>query len=118
VIAYALLENRGRSATGMSRVKSLPPAGAGMTILNGVAAVLAIVCGLTLVATANQELLAALILNGRFTHANTVVVTSLWMVSLLALIALWWQRPRRVLDLWLMVVMCAWTTAARPATSA
>ena len=36
------------------------------------------------------------------------VVTSVWMLSVAALVALWQRKPRTVLDLWLMVVMCAW----------
>jgi signal transduction histidine kinase len=30
------------------------------------------------------------------------------MASLIALAAVWWRRPHSVLDLWLMVVLCAW----------
>lgn len=108
VIAYALLKDAGREATGTSGTSGLPRDRTGIAIPAGAAAVLAIVCGLTLVATANQDLLAVLILNGRFTPANTVVVSILWMLSILALVVLWWRRPHPVLDLWLMVVMCAW----------
>jgi hypothetical protein len=36
------------------------------------------------------------------------VVSSVWVLSLVALRFLWRRRPRTVLDLWLMVVMCAW----------
>jgi signal transduction histidine kinase/CheY-like chemotaxis protein len=35
-------------------------------------------------------------------------VSSVWAFSLVALAVLWRQRPPSVLDLWLMVVMCAW----------
>jgi len=37
-----------------------------------------------------------------------VVVGSVWALSLLAIVILWRRRPHSVLDLWLMVVMCAW----------
>jgi diguanylate cyclase (GGDEF)-like protein len=40
--------------------------------------------------------------------AKVVVATASWMLSLVALAALWQKRPHSVLDLWLMVVMCAW----------
>lgn len=108
VIAYALLKDAGREATGTSGSSSLPRVRIGIAIPAGVAAVLAIVCALTLVATTNQDLLAVLVLDGRFTTANDVVVSILWMLSILALIVLWRRRPHTVLDLWLMVVMCAW----------
>jgi light-regulated signal transduction histidine kinase (bacteriophytochrome) len=37
-----------------------------------------------------------------------VVVSSVWAASLGALLVLWLRRPHSVLDLWLMVVTCAW----------
>ncbi len=36
------------------------------------------------------------------------VVSAVWLLSLAALLVLWWRRPHSVLDVWLMVVMCAW----------
>jgi diguanylate cyclase (GGDEF)-like protein len=36
------------------------------------------------------------------------VVTSVWLFSVAALYALWRREQRSVLDLWLMVAMCAW----------
>src|SRR5207302_1767361 len=38
---------------------------------------------------------------------NTVI-TLIWGLSLVALATLWRRRPHSVLDLWLMVVLCAW----------
>lgn len=105
VIAYALLKDPVREAAAPS---GPPRDRTGAAIPAGVAATLAIVCGLTFVATTNQDLLAVLVLNGRFTAANTVVVSTLGVSSLVALFVLWWRRPHTVLDLWLMVVMCAW----------
>lgn len=32
----------------------------------------------------------------------------MWLLSLAALLALWLRRPHSVLDIWLMVVLCAW----------
>ena len=37
-----------------------------------------------------------------------VVVSTVWCCSLAALAVLWRRKPHSVLDLWLMVVMCAW----------
>ena len=36
------------------------------------------------------------------------VVSSVWLLSLAALLLLWRRREHSVLDLWLMVVLCAW----------
>jgi PAS domain S-box-containing protein len=44
----------------------------------------------------------------QYTSAMAFIVTSTWGLSFLALIVLWLRRPHVVLDLWLMVVMCAW----------
>jgi light-regulated signal transduction histidine kinase (bacteriophytochrome) len=38
----------------------------------------------------------------------SIVVAGVWAASLGALIVLWRKRPHTVLDVWLMVVMCAW----------
>jgi light-regulated signal transduction histidine kinase (bacteriophytochrome) len=40
---------------------------------------------------------------------KVVVATAIWMVGLGALFMLWRRRPHSVLDIWLMVVLCAWT---------
>lgn len=43
-----------------------------------------------------------------YTVAHGVVLALTWSISLLALVTLLWRRPHSVLDLWLMVVICAW----------
>ncbi len=63
---------------------------------------------LTVVATLGEKLLPVLVLDGRFTPALYLVVWAFWLLSLLALVILWRRGPHNVLDLWLMVVMCAW----------
>ena len=108
VIAYALLKSDARADPGISTVNNLRRGGSGVAIVAGVSAVLAIVCGLTFVATSNHDLLAVLVVNGRFTAENAAVVRILSILSLAALVVLWWRRKHTVLDLWLMVVMCAW----------
>jgi diguanylate cyclase (GGDEF)-like protein len=107
VIAYALLKEKGSEGIGISEVVG-PPRGSGLAILTGVVAVLAVVCGLTVVATLGEKLLPVLVLDGRFTPALYLVVWAFWLLSLMALVILWRRGPHNVLDLWLMVVMCAW----------
>src|SRR5260221_2244158 len=99
VIAYALLKREARDTTA-----AVP----GIAVLASVAAVLLAVCGLTLLATSGQNALPAIMQGNRYTPAMIVVVSSVWVLSLVALAVLWRRRPHSVLDLWLMVVMCAW----------
>lgn len=37
-----------------------------------------------------------------------LVISTVWILSAVALVVLWLRRPHTMLDLWLMVVMCAW----------
>lgn len=100
VITYALLKDEER--------ETKPRGHAGVAILSSVAAVLVLAGGLTLLATPGQDSLPAIMRGNRYTPAMIGVVSSTWVLSLLALVTLWWRRPHAVLDLWLMVVMCAW----------
>ena len=101
VVAYALLKGEARQA-------NLPRHSAGVAVLAGVAAVLAAVCGLTVLATAGEAALPAVMQGNRIAAQGYVVLSSAWMLSLVALLVLWRRRPHSVLDLWLMVVMCVW----------
>src|SRR5438094_3850984 len=101
VIAYALLKDAGRET-------ERPRGRAGVAVLSSVAAVFVVAGGLTLLATSGQDVLPAIMLGNHYTPAMTLVRSSTWVLSLLALAVLWWRRPHAVLDLWLMVVMCAW----------
>ena len=66
------------------------------------------VVALTLVATVGQSLLPDIMRGDTYTPAMIFVVATVWALSAGALVALWLRRPHSVLDLWLMVVMCAW----------
>jgi signal transduction histidine kinase len=101
VIAYALLKDA-------DPAKRLWRGSAGAAILLSVAMTAAVVCAATFLVTAGNALLPRLML-------DTVHLSFLWfyaagsaaLLSVLALIVLWVRR-RSVLDLWLMVVMCAY----------
>jgi len=73
-----------------------------------VASALMLVVGLTLLATAGQNALPALMRGNRFTLVQPGILISVWMLSLVALVVLRRRRAPSVLDLWLMVVMVAW----------
>jgi signal transduction histidine kinase len=77
-------------------------------VLGSLAAVLAAVAALTLLASREQAALPAIMDGHHYTPAMRFVVSSVWALSLLALAALWRRPPHSVLDVWLMVVMCAW----------
>jgi two-component system, sensor histidine kinase and response regulator len=101
VIAYARLD---RSAEGMSAMRNSTRA----AIAGSAACVLAVVCVLTILATAGGAALPAVMAGNGYTDALIVVISTVWLFSLVALLALWRRRPHSVLDLWLMVVLCAW----------
>jgi len=73
-----------------------------------IAATLAVAIALTLVSTAGREILPTIMYGNQAAPALTIVSTTTWMLSLVALVILWLRRPHSVLDLWLMVVLCAW----------
>ena len=73
-----------------------------------VAIVTALVCGLTWAVIAGDDALPWLFLDAvRISAFGQYVAAGVGLLSALAL-ALLWLRWRSVLDLWLMVVLCAW----------
>src|SRR5712671_2860217 len=101
VIAYALLKDA-------DRAKRLWQGSAGAAILLSVATTAAVVCAAVFLVTAADALLPRISLDPvRFSTLWLYYAGSLALLSFLALIVLWMRR-RSVLDLWLMVVMCAY----------
>lgn len=101
VIAYALNNDERASA----RHQRHP---ARVEIVSSVGVVAAIVCGLTWLATAGQTALPAIMRGAHYTPAMLAVVSSVWVLNLAALAVLWLRRPHSALDIWLIVVLCAW----------
>jgi two-component system, sensor histidine kinase and response regulator len=99
VIGYALSKHADET--------SPPRDGAAGAVLASIAGVLAAVGVVTLLATAGQDVLPAIMHGHHYTPAMIGIVSSVWGLSLLALAVLWRRRPHSVLDVWLMVVMCA-----------
>jgi signal transduction histidine kinase len=99
VIAYAWLKNR-RSETPRDRAWS--------EVLFAMAIAAVAACAFTVLATSGQDLLPPIMRGNQYTPAMIGVVSSTWVLSAVALVALWRQKPHTVIDLWLMVVMCAW----------
>jgi signal transduction histidine kinase/ActR/RegA family two-component response regulator len=70
--------------------------------------VIAVTVALTVLATAGEDLLPEVIRDGNYALSVTKGVgPTVWLLSLIALFSLW-RRNATQLDLWLMVVMCAW----------
>jgi signal transduction histidine kinase len=101
VIGYALLKSRAPEQS----MESKPMRYA---VLLSVSAVAALVGAFIVVATLGHDFLPAIMIGGHYTPIMIFVVSSVWTLSVLALIVLWRRRPRSVLDVWLMVVMIAW----------
>ena len=106
VITYGWLK-RGGAATRMSRDGACAPA-----IVAGIAFAALVACAFAILATRGYDLLPPQLsgppLAPRYTVAHGVVFALIGSLALLALATLLWRRPHSVLDLWLMVVVCAW----------
>jgi signal transduction histidine kinase len=101
VILYVLLKD-GNGGTVMSERSSRS------IILGSVAIVIAIVCGLTWIATAEEGFLPRLMLDDTRGDQRALMLVAVVLASLCAVaLTLLWVRRRCVLDLWLMVVCCA-----------
>ena len=101
VIAYALLKD----ADGDKR---LSRSSAGIAILASAAITAGLVCAATFIATAENALLPRIMLDAvRFSSLWPYAAAFAAVSNVVALIVLWLRR-RSVLDLWLMVVLCAY----------
>src|SRR5258708_2755530 len=100
VLGYAPLKDK----DGGAKIKgSVGGAILGSSIAVGVAMFIA-----AWVTTARHDILPIMVIQGQFTPTLVGVVTAVWTLSLAALLVLWFRPPHSVLDVWLMVVLCAW----------
>ena len=101
VITYSLLKDA-------DPAKRLWQGSVGVAILASVAMTAAVVCLVTFIVTAGDALLPRINLDPvHFSILWLYIATCLVLLSIVAVIVLW-IRQRSVLDLWLMVVMCAY----------
>ncbi len=77
-------------------------------ILKSVGAVAIAVLASTWITSEGHEYLPVLLQDGHYTPVMKGVVSLVWSLSALALAILWLRRPHSALDVWLMVVTCAW----------
>ena len=80
----------------------------GSAIVTSIVAVIVAIAAFTWVVTAQHDLLPILLSGGHHTPVMLGVVSAVWCLSLAALVMLWLRKPHSILDVWLMVVMCAW----------
>ncbi|HKS88389.1 MAG TPA: MASE4 domain-containing protein [Stellaceae bacterium] len=100
VLAYAGLKRRARR-----RASQHVGAAAAAALIIGVVALAAL---LTLLATAAEDRLPAIMAGNGYTPAMILVIGTVWALSGIALLALLLNLPYAVLDLWLIVVLVAW----------
>jgi signal transduction histidine kinase len=104
VIAFALVKDREPETVAPSGLRR---ENSGIAILSCIGAVLAIACALTLFATAGHASLPEIMQGNSMTDSGQRMLTSVWVLGLLALGILWVRRAHTVIDLWIMVVMGA-----------
>jgi PAS domain S-box-containing protein len=100
VIGYALTKGE----TGGLKV----PWPVGRSIAASALAVVVVVAIVAWVVNVQHDMLPVLLSQGRYTSTLYGVVASVWLLSVAALVTLWSRRPHLLIDIWLMVVMCAW----------
>jgi PAS domain S-box-containing protein len=100
VLGYALLKD----SDGGVKIKG----SAGPAIMGSIAAVVAAMPVAAWIVTVRHDILPTMLSDGHFTATLIGVLSTLLLLSFAALLALWFRRPHSVLDVWLMVVMCAW----------
>jgi PAS domain S-box-containing protein len=100
VFVYALLKRKdgGREIRGS----------VGGEILLTVVAVVIAVIAFTFILISEREFLPILMRAGRSTPAMIGALALVCSLNIAALAGLWVRRPHSALDVWLMVVMCAW----------
>jgi len=100
VLGYALNKDR----DGGPRVRQAT----GKAILSSVAAVAIAMAAFSWLVTERHDALPTLLSGGRYTVTMIVVVCTVWFFSLAALTVMYFRTPHSVIDVWLMVVLCAW----------
>jgi PAS domain S-box-containing protein len=100
VLGYALQKD----ARGGARIKG----SVGRAILTSIVAIVVVTFAMVWIATGGHDILPTLLSGGHYTLTLICVVSAIWLLCLAALLVLWFQRPHSLLDVWLMVTLCAW----------
>jgi PAS domain S-box-containing protein len=100
VLGYAVSKDR----DGGPRVRQ----STSTAILSSIAAVVIAMTAFSWLLTERHDALPTLLSGGHYTVTMIVVVCTVWFFSLAALTVLYFRTPHSVIDVWLMVVLCAW----------
>jgi PAS domain S-box-containing protein len=100
VLGYALLKD----SSGGPRIRG----SAARAILASTVAVGVAMVAVAWIVTERHDLLPTLLSGGRYTSAMIAVVSLVWCLSLAGLVVLLLRRPHSLIDVWLMVALCAW----------
>ena len=100
VLGYSLLKAKDNG----TKIQS----STGTAIVASIVAVIVAMAAFTWVVTTEHDHLPIMLSGGHYTPVMLGVVSAVCCLSLAALVALWFRKPHSVLDVWLMVVMCAW----------
>ncbi|OKO82406.1 histidine kinase [Bradyrhizobium sp. NAS80.1] len=101
VLAYGWLKD---DSNGGNRITGSAAPAIAVSVL-GVLAAMTVFAWLV---TAQHGLLPVLLSEGHYTTTMIGVASFVWSLSFAALITLWFRKPHTVIDVWLMVTMCAW----------
>ncbi|HEV2186854.1 MAG TPA: MASE4 domain-containing protein [Stellaceae bacterium] len=102
VIAYALLDAREARRGQPSRGSD------GFPVALAIVLTIVLAVALTLLATQRGAILPILMDGNSQLPVATAALAATWILGLVAIGVLWLQRRHTVLDLWLMVMLCAW----------
>ncbi len=103
LIVYALFKDADGGTSSKSRLQPGTAVGLSVTV------VIALVCAMTWIATAGESLLPRIFLDNIHVNQTRALIAGGAAFSFqAAALVLLWTRRRSVLDLWLMVVCCAW----------
>ncbi len=100
VLGYALLKGK----DGGAKIKG----SVGRATLWSVVAVGVAISAVALLVTVRHDILPTLMGEGQFAPALFAAALTVCFLNLAALLVLWFRRPHSVIDVWLMVVLCAW----------
>ncbi len=100
VLGYAVLKDK----HGGPKVEG----SASRAIIRSVVAVVIAIVVVVWLATGHHDMLPTLLNEGEYTPVLTGVVTAILCCCFAALLLLWLRRPHSLIDLWLMVALCAW----------
>jgi hypothetical protein len=100
IIAYALLKDG-------DPTKRLWQGSVRVAVLSSIVATTGIVCSATFLIEAGDRLLPPILFQSSSLAGHYAVATAMLLLCFLAVVMLW-ARRLSVLDMWLMVVMCAW----------